>query len=76
MANEYKYANVDWAVGTPIAGERLATNGYFTGEYKGTPIQDEKHEASNVPHAVESTMVHVGTMLQDALDKEFPIVAE
>ena len=44
MANEVKYQNQIW--GEPIAGERLSTNGHYTGEHLGTPIQDAKNEAS------------------------------
>ena len=76
MANEIKYANVDWAEGTPIAGERMATNGCYTGEHKGTPTQDAMYAESNVPHSVEAGIVHLGTMTQDALDKEFPKVSK
>ena len=77
MANKFKYANVDWAEGTPIAGERLATNGHYTGEFKGTPMQDAKAvEAANQPHYIEGTVVRYGTMLGDASDKKFPAVVE
>ena len=72
MANEVKYANVDWPVGTPIAGERLATNGHYTGEFKGTPMQDAISEAANAPHYVEGVVVRYGTMMQDAKDTNFP----
>lgn len=71
MANEVKYNNTVW--GEPIAGERLATNGYYTGEHKGTPMQDAKgDETSNSPHAREEGIVRLGTMMQDALDTNFP----
>jgi len=76
MANEVKYTNVNWAEGTPIAGERLATNGYYTGEHKGTPMQDAKNAGSNTPHFVEGKMVRLGTMMQDATDTNFPTVVE
>ena len=76
MANEIKYTNVDWGEGTPIAGERLATNGYYTGEHKGTPTQDAKNEAANAAHYVEGVTVRLGTMMQDAADEHFPTVAE
>lgn len=74
MANEVKYNNVDWAEGTPIAGERLATNGHYTGEHKGTPMQDAKHAEANVAHCVESAIVRYGTMMQDAADEHYPTV--
>ena len=73
MANIVKYANVDWAEGTPIAGERLATNGYYTGEHKGTPMQDAKSAVE--VHGVEAGIVRLGTMMQDAKDEAFPAVA-
>lgn len=74
MANVYKYANVDWAEGTPVAGERLATNGHYTGEIKGTPMQDAINEVANVPHYVEGVVVRYGTMMGDAKDANFPKV--
>ena len=73
MFNKVKYNNVDWAEGTPIAGERLATNGHYTGEFKGTPMQDAKNKTvANEPHYVEGVVVRYGTMLQDAIDEKFP----
>lgn len=74
MANEVKYGNVNWPEGTPIAGERLATNGYYTGEHISTPIQDAK--ANVPPHHVEAVTVRLGTMMQDAKDDNFPAVVE
>jgi hypothetical protein len=75
MANVVKYNDVNWQEGTPIAGERLATNGHYTGEFKGTPLQDAKTiEAANQPHYVEGEVVRYGTMLQDAKDTNFPTV--
>lgn len=74
MANEVKYNNVDWAEGTPIAGERLATNGHYTGEHKGTVTQDAVDETANVAHYVETVTVRLGTMTQDAIDENFPTV--
>lgn len=76
MPNEVKYNNVNWEEGTPIAGERLATNGYYTGEHKGSPTQDAIDESANAPHCVEGGIVRLGTMTQDAIDKNFPEVAE
>ena len=77
MPNEVKYSNVNWAEGTPIAGERLATNGHYTGEFKGTPTQDAKAvEAVNEPHYVEGVVVRYGTMMQDAADTNFPKVTQ
>lgn len=75
MPNLVKYNNVDWGEGTPIAGERLATNGYYTGEHKGTPMQDVKGVSeANAPHHLEDGIVRLGTMLQDVTDEAFPTV--
>ena len=74
MANEVKYNDVVWGEDTPIAGERMATNGHYTGEHKGTVMQD-KLEA-NVPHYAEMVTVRYGTMLGDAKDENFPTVVE
>ena len=75
MANTFKYKNVDWAEGTPIAGERLATNAHYTGEFKGTVMQDALgSSAANAPHYVEGNIVRLGTILGDALDPNFPEV--
>lgn len=74
MANEVKYNNVNWGEDTPIAGERLATNGYYTGEHKGTPTQDGKVEGTQTAHGVEESIVRYGTMTQDAIDTNFPTV--
>ena len=76
MANEVKYNNVNWGEGTPIAGERLATNGHYTGEHKGTPLRDAKPASvdENNPYFVESTTIRYGTLLQDAGDTNFPTV--
>ncbi len=76
MANEVKYNNVDWVEGTPIAGERLATNGYYTGEHKGSVMQDAKDDKANSAHCVEGAIVRLGTMTQDAIDTNFPTVVE
>ena len=73
MANEIKYNNVDWGSDTPIAGERLATNGHYTGEHIGTPMQDAKgNSESNAAHYREVGIVRMGTMMQDAADKNYP----
>ena len=76
MANKVKYNNVDWAEGTPIAGERLATNGHYTGEHKGSVTQDAKDSSANSPHYVEGVTVRLGTMTQDAIDTNFPTKVE
>lgn len=76
MANIVKYSNVNWPEGSPIAGERLATNGHYTGEFKGTPMQDAKSADANAPHYVEGATVRLGTMTQDAIDENFPTVSQ
>ena len=49
MANEVKYQNQVW--GEPIAGERLSTNGHYTGEHLGSVTQDAK--ATMSAHMIE-----------------------
>ena len=73
MANEVKYQNQVW--GEPIAGERLSTNGHYTGEHMGTPMQDAKDTSANTPHYVEGATVRYGTMTQDAIEGSTPKVA-
>ena len=70
MANIVKYQNQVW--GEPIAGERLSTNGHYTGEHKGTPMQDAKDASANTPHYVEAATVRYGTMTQDAIAGSTP----
>ena len=68
--NEMKYNNQTW--GAPIAGERLSTNGYYTGEHKGTPMQDALVGETQTAHGVEAGMVHLGTITQDAIEGSMP----
>jgi hypothetical protein len=70
MPNEVKYENQVW--GEPIAGERLSTNGHYTGEHKGTVMQDASVEGTEQPHAVEEAMVRFGTMMGDAAEGSMP----
>jgi hypothetical protein len=72
MANTVKYNNVDFPESSPIKGERMATNGNYTGEHKGTPMQDAKSVDASQPHYVEGTIVRYGTLMQDAADTNFP----
>lgn len=65
MANEIRYENQVW--GEPIPGERLSTNGYYTGEHMGTVMQDAKTSGTDAPHGNEAATVHLGTIMQDAL---------
>ena len=75
MANIVKYNNVDWGEDTPIAGERLATNGHYTGEHIGTPMQDVKgNSESNAAHYREVGIIRLGTMTRDAIDENYPTV--
>ena len=72
MANYVKYENQVW--GEPIPGERLSTNGCYTGEQKGTVLQDAKTEGTDTPHGVEESIIHIGTMMQDAIAGSVPSV--
>ena len=73
MANEVKYQNQVW--GEPIAGERLSTNGHYTGEHLGTVTQDALAEMK--PHQIEDDIIRYGTMTQDAIEGSTPeVVAE
>ena len=76
MANTVKYQNQVW--GEPIAGERLSTNGHYTGEHLGTPTQDALGTTTtNVnPHYIEDNIVRYGAMTQDAIEGSTPEVAE
>ena len=76
MANELKYQNQSWGSETPIAGERLSTNGYYTGEQRGTAIQDALVEGTTSAKLAESNAVHVGTVLQDAIPGVTPVVED
>ena len=57
-----------------VDGERVSTNGYWTGHQKGTVMQDATVSGVTQPYAVENSTVHMGAMLQDAKDATFPIV--
>lgn len=72
MPNEMNYGSVDWPEGSPIAGERMATNGKYTGEHKGTPMQDALSGADNEPYLRERGTIHYGTITPDAADSDFP----
>jgi hypothetical protein len=74
MANEFKYKNQVWGATTPIAGERLSTNGYYTGEQRGTAIQDALVDGTTAAKLAESNAVHIGTVLQDAIADSTPDV--
>lgn len=76
MANEVKYQNQVW--GEPIAGERLSTNGHYTGEHLGSPTQDKlgAETTNKDAHYVDGVTVRLGTMTQDAIEGGTPEVAE
>lgn len=74
MRTEVKYENQIW--GEPIAGERLSTNGHYTGEHMGTPMQDAKDASANAPHFVEGATVRYGTMTQDAIEGSTPEIVK
>lgn len=64
---ETKYADQFWGEGTPIEGEQLSANGYYTGEHIGKPTQDAEHAGVSAdPHYVEHNTVRYGTIMQDA----------
>ena len=75
MPNEVKYQNQVW--GEPIAGERLSTNGHYTGERLGTPTQDALGADTTNTNAwyVEDVTVRYGTITQDAIEGSTPEVA-
>lgn len=57
---------------TNASGERVSTNGYYTGHHKGSILQDAKGD--NVPYSVELNSVHVGTIIQDSSTGSMPDV--
>ena len=69
-----KYVNKNWPGGSPISGERLATNGLYTGQHKGSVAQDYAEGADNDPYVVERHTIRQGTLLGDYLDTNFPTV--
>lgn len=72
MPNVIKYENQVW--GEPITGERLSTNGYYTGEHKGSVLQDALAVGGSKAHSVEELTVHLGTITPDALAGKMPTV--
>ena len=65
MANIVRYAPVN-----RDNGERVATNGYYTGHKKGTPTQ-AKDETIGA-YDVEESIVRFGTMMGDAIEGSMP----
>ena len=76
MAHEVKYKNQIW--GEPIAGERLSTNGHYTGEHLGTPTQDAlgASTTNTNAHYVADVTVRLGTITQDAIEGSTPEVSK
>lgn len=72
--NEVKYAVQTW--GTPITGERLSTNGYYTGEHKGSVMQDAAVGGVETSHSSELNAIHYGTIMQDAVSGSMPTVSK
>ena len=72
MANEVKYKNQVW--GAPITGQRLSTNGNYTGQKNGTPLQDAKDTVGQNTNAyyVEDKTIRYGTITQDATNGSTP----
>lgn len=72
MPNEVKYGNVEWPEGSPIAGERMATSGEYTGQHKGAPTQDALADADNEAYLRARKAIRYGTLTPDAADDNFP----
>ena len=72
MPNEMKYGNVDWPSDSPISGERLSTSGEYTGQHKGTVMQDSLSDADNEVYLRARETVRYGTLTPDAGDSNFP----
>ena len=72
MANEVKYKNQVW--GAPITGQRLSTNGNYTGQKNGTPLQDAKDTVGQNTNAyyVEDKTIRYGTITQDTTNGSTP----
>lgn len=75
MPNEMKYVNVNCQDDSEITGERLATNGEYTGMHKGAPLTDQTEGADNAPYLRARETVRFGTLTPDAGDKDFPDIA-
>ena len=67
MPNIVKYIPVETS-----GGERVATNGYYTGHKKGVPTQG--YGENNAPYEVEEGTVRYGTMMGDATVGSMPAV--
>ena len=76
MANIVKYNNQTWTTPEEVNGERLSTNGCYTGQHLGSVLQDAAVEGVEAPYEVEESIVRYGTMTQDAIAEAMPTVAE
>lgn len=74
MANEVKYRSQVWH--EHIIGERLSTNGHYTGEHLGAPTQDALGADTTNENAryVDDVTVRYGTITQDAIEGSTPEV--
>ena len=63
-----KYKDMDWAEGSPVEGERYASNAHFTGQHLGAPMQDaaDTNGANEDPYYREHNTARFGTITQDA----------
>ena len=69
MPIEIQYGNVDWPSDSPISGERLSTSGEYTGQHKGTVMQDSLSDADNEVYLRARETVRYGTLTPDAGDR-------
>lgn len=72
MPNVLKYDNINWPSELSVGEERLATNGEYTGQHKGTPMQDALEKADNAPYLRARNTIRYGTITPDAADDNFP----
>lgn len=72
MPNVLKYDNTNWPSELSVGEERLATNGEYTGQHKGTPMQDALEKADNAPYLRARNTIRYGTITPDAADDNFP----
>lgn len=72
MPNVLKYDNINWPSALSVGEERLATNGEYTGQHKGTPMQDALEKADNAPYLRARNTIRYGTITPDAADDNFP----
>ena len=73
MPNEMKYGNGDWPSDSPISGERLSTSGEYTGQHKGTVIQDSLYDADNGAYLRARETVRYGTLTATGAVKEISL---